>query len=65
MTGVDDDGHDMDMVDQLQNEQYGLYAFQKKDKFEKFYVRSEQDYVFQIENLPEAFAKLEEEESQI
>ena len=36
---------------------------EKKDKFEKFFDRATGDYIFNIENLPEAFAKLEEIEN--
>lgn len=53
------------MIDmEIENGQYGFIDIQKKDKFKKFYDLMEEDYVFQIENLPEAFAKLEEEEPQ-
>ena len=41
---------------ELANEEYGWIELQKKDKFEKFFVRNEEDYVFQIENLPENFS---------
>ena len=60
MQGMEQEVMDME----LSNEEIGWIDLQKKDKFEKFYVRSEEDYVFQVENLPEAFAKLEEEEPQ-
>lgn len=40
-----------------------MIRFGKKDKYEKFYDRETKDYVFRIENLPEAFAKLEETEN--
>lgn len=42
---------------------FNLIPFQQKDKFEKFYDRKTDDYIFKIENLPEAFEKLDETES--
>ena len=43
-----------------QQDQDGLIKFQKKDKFYKFYDRESDDYVFKIENLPDAFEKMED-----
>ena len=41
---------------------FDLLAFQKKDKFQKFYDHETDDYLFKVENLPEAFQKLNEVE---
>ena len=51
-----------EMMAGQEEQPFGLIAFQQKDKFAKFYDRSKDDYIFKIENLPEAFAKLEESE---
>ena len=58
--GVDLDDQPGAAADQ---QQYNMIRFGKKDKYEKFYDRETKDYVFRIENLPEAFAKLEETEN--
>ena len=50
-----------EVIDAGQPEVYGLFNMhEKKDKFEKFLDKATGDYIFNIENLPEAFAKLEE-----
>ena len=46
-----------------QTDNFGLNQLTgKKDPFKKFYNRASDDYIFKIDNLPEAFEKLEQEE---
>ena len=56
--------NDLNLVNELHgNVDLQYIPFQQKEKFEKFYERSTGDYVFKIENMPDAFDKLDEIET--